>query len=67
MAGLKTHKSRRRRRARRLCAVVPAGRMIEFQKIWIDQCEAALDIKDAFGLEKAIGYLIGEKFLLTTA
>jgi hypothetical protein len=37
--------------------------MIEFHKIWIDQCEAARDIRDAFGLEKAIGYLIGEKFL----
>ena len=31
--------------------------------IWIDQCEAARDIRDAFGLQKAIGYLIGEKFL----
>jgi hypothetical protein len=37
--------------------------MIEFHKIWIDQCEAARDIRDAFGPEKAIGYLIGEKFL----
>jgi len=37
--------------------------MIEFHKIWVDQCNAARDIKEAFGLEKAIGYLIGEKFL----
>jgi hypothetical protein len=37
--------------------------VIEFHKIWIDQCEAARDIREAFGLEKAIGYLIGEKFL----
>ena len=37
--------------------------MREFHKIWIDQCEAARDIKEAFGLKKAIGYLIGEKFL----
>ena len=37
--------------------------MIEFHKIWIDQCEAARDIREGFGLEKAIGYLIGEKFL----
>ena len=37
--------------------------MIEFHKIWIDQCEAARDIREGFGPEKAIGYLIGEKFL----
>ena len=37
--------------------------MTDFHKIWRDQCEAARDIKEAFGLEKAIGYLIGEKFL----
>jgi hypothetical protein len=37
--------------------------MIEFHGICIDQCEAARDIRDAFGPEKAIGYLIGEKFL----
>ena len=37
--------------------------MTDFHKIWIDQCEAARDIKEAFGLEKAISYLIGEKFL----
>ena len=37
--------------------------MIEFHKIWIDQCEAARDIKEAFGVDKALGYLIGEKFL----
>jgi hypothetical protein len=41
----------------------PGTAMIEFHKIWIDQCEAARDIRDAFGSEKAIGYLIGEKFL----
>jgi len=37
--------------------------MTDFHTIWRDQCEAARDIKEAFGLEKAIGYLIGEKFL----
>jgi hypothetical protein len=37
--------------------------MIEFHRIWIDQCEAARDIREAFGVDKAIGYLIGEKFL----
>ena len=37
--------------------------MIEFHKIWIAQCEAARDIRERFGTEKALGYLIGEKFL----
>lgn len=37
--------------------------MAEFHEIWIEQCEAARDIREAFGLRKAIGYLIGEKFL----
>lgn len=37
--------------------------MREFHKIWIEQCEAAKDIREAFGLQKALGYLIGEKFL----
>lgn len=34
---------------------------IQFHKIWIEQCEGARDIKERFGLEKAIGYLVGEK------
>jgi len=29
----------------------------------IEQCEAARDIREAFGVDKATGYLIGEKFL----
>ena len=37
--------------------------MAEFQEIWIEQCEAARDIREAFGLQKALGYLIGEKLL----
>ncbi len=37
--------------------------MREFHKIWIDQCDGARNIKDAFGVEKALGYLIGEKLL----
>lgn len=37
--------------------------MTDFHKVWIDQCEAARDIREAFGLEKALGYLIGEKLL----
>ena len=35
----------------------------DFHKIWIDQCEAAEDIKERFGNGSAIRYLIGEKFL----
>lgn len=34
---------------------------IEFHKIWIDQCAAAEDIRDRFGLENALDYLIAEK------
>lgn len=34
---------------------------IEFQKIWIDQCVATEDIRESFGLEGALDYLIGEK------
>ena len=37
--------------------------MVEFHKIWIEQCDAACDIREAFGLEKALGYLIGEKLV----
>ena len=37
--------------------------MREFHKIWIEQCDAARDIREAFGLQKALGYLIGEKFI----
>ena len=33
--------------------------MIEFHKIWIEQCGATRDIRDDFGLEKTLGYLIG--------
>jgi hypothetical protein len=41
---------------------------IEFHKIWIDQCNATEDIRDHFGLEGALDYLIGEKlFTFLTA
>ena len=36
---------------------------MEFYKIWVEQCEAALGIKEQFGTQKALGYLIGEKFM----
>jgi len=32
-------------------------------KIWIEQCEAAKGIEAEFGTQKALAYLIGEKFI----
>ena len=32
-------------------------------KSWIEQCEAAQGIEDEFGTQKALDYLVGEKFL----
>ena len=37
--------------------------MTEFHRIWIEQCEAAQEIEDEFGTQKALEYLVGEKFL----
>lgn len=37
--------------------------MVEPHKMWIKQCEAAQRIREDFGIEKALGYLIGEKLL----
>ena len=34
---------------------------IQFQKIWIEQCKATEEIRDQFGLQRAMDYLIGEK------
>jgi len=34
---------------------------IQFHKIWLDQCAATEDIRESFGLQKALRYLIGEK------
>ena len=36
---------------------------MEFHKIWIEQCEAARGIEGEFGTQKALDYLVGEKFL----
>ena len=36
---------------------------MEFHKIWIDQCEAARGIEVEFGTQRALGYLIEEKFI----
>ena len=35
----------------------------KFEKIWIEQCEAARGIEDEFGTDKALKYLIEEKFI----
>jgi hypothetical protein len=32
-------------------------------RIWIEQCEAARGIEDEFGTQKALDYLVGEKFI----
>jgi len=37
--------------------------MTESYKIWIEQCEAARGIEGEFGTQKALEYLVGEKFL----
>ncbi len=37
--------------------------MAEQHKIWIEQCEAAEGIEGEFGTQKALDYLVGEKFL----
>ena len=37
--------------------------MDEFSDIWIEQCDAAREIRDAWGIRKAFGYLVGEKLL----
>lgn len=37
--------------------------MEPFHKIWIEQCEAARNVEAEFGKEKALDYLVGEKFV----
>ena len=36
---------------------------MRFCEIWKEQCDAARQIEDEFGTQKALSYLIGEKFL----
>ena len=38
-----------------------ASNEIQFHKIWIDQCEATEGIRDQYGLQRALDYLVGEK------
>ena len=33
----------------------------EYHKIWVGQCAATEDIRERFGLESALDYLVGEK------
>lgn len=35
----------------------------DFHLSWQDQCDAARDIRERFGTEKALGYLVGEKLM----
>jgi hypothetical protein len=32
-------------------------------KVWVEQCDAARRIEDDFGVQNALDYLVGEKFL----
>ena len=34
---------------------------IQFHKIWVEQCEATEGIRERFGLDDALNYLIGDK------
>ena len=34
-----------------------------YRETWTEQCEAASEIREDFGIDKALGYLIGEKFI----
>ena len=36
---------------------------LQFEQIWIEQCEAAGRVKENFDLASALDYLIGEKLL----
>src|SRR5271169_2057594 len=36
---------------------------MRFCDVWKEQCDAARQIEDEFGTQKALSYLIGEKFL----
>lgn len=36
---------------------------MELHRMWTEQCEATTGIRNAFGTQQALNYLIGEKFL----
>ncbi len=37
--------------------------MSDFHKIWIEQCDAVRHIEGEFGTQRAMDYLVGEKFV----
>jgi hypothetical protein len=37
---------------------------MDFHKIWQEQCEATRTIRERFGVENALDYLVGEKLLI---
>ncbi len=39
------------------------GSPLKFEKVWIEQCKAARGIEDKFGTDKALKYLVEEKFI----
>lgn len=36
---------------------------MELHRMWTEQCDATTGIRNAFGVQQALNYLIGEKFL----
>jgi len=44
-------------------AQVPDDKPYEFHKIWIQQCEAAVRIREGLGLQSALSYIVGEKLV----
>jgi len=36
---------------------------MQFEKIWIEQCKATEGIRQQFGVESALNYLVGEKLI----
>ncbi len=44
-------------------AIVEGRIMNDFRSTWTEQCEAAEGIREQFGPDKALGYLVGEKFV----
>jgi hypothetical protein len=42
---------------------IPEGIGMELHRIWIEQCEAARRIEDEFGTDRALKYLVEQKFI----
>ena len=42
---------------------IHGGNPLNPREIWTSQCDAARQIREDFGTEKAVGYLVGEKLL----